>query len=202
VTAARTPAPVELVLATFNAGKIRELSALLAADGRRLRPLAEFAGASAPEENGATLIENARLKADAAVRLTGLAAIADDTALEVEALEGAPGVRSARFAGEGARDSDNVALLLERMAGVPAGRRAARFRTLCVARFPDGSERIGEGVLEGAIALSPRGTHGFGYDPVFELPDLGRTLAELDEAAKNALSHRARAARALSVLLP
>ena len=96
----------------------------------------------------------------------------------------------------------NVALLLERMASVPAGRRAARCRTVCVARFPDGSESIGEGVLEGTIALAPRGAHGFGYDPVFEVPALGKTLAELDEASKNALSHRARAARALAHLLP
>ena len=192
--------PAELVLATFNAGKVRELSALLAAPGRRLRSLAEFPGAGAPEETGATLIENARLKADAAVRLTGLPSVADDTALEVDALNGAPGVRSARFAGEGARDADNVALLLERLAAVPPRRRAARFRTVCVARFPDGRERIGEGVLEGAIATLPRGTNGFGYDPVFELPD-GRTLAELDEASKNALSHRARAAHALAQAL-
>jgi XTP/dITP diphosphohydrolase len=197
VTRGASTQPVELVLATFNAGKIRELSALLAAPGRRLRSLAEFPGASAPEETGTTLLENARLKADAAVRLTGLPAIADDTALEVDALNGAPGVHSARYAGDGARDADNVALLLERLAAVPPGRRAARFRTVCVASFPDGRQRIGIGVLEGAIATAPRGTNGFGYDPVFELPD-GKTLAELDEASKNALSHRARAARALA----
>jgi XTP/dITP diphosphohydrolase len=201
VSAETRSAPAGLVLATFNAGKIRELTALLAAPGRTLRSLGEFAGARAPEETGATLLENARLKADAAVRITGLPAIADDTALEVDALAGAPGVRSARYAGENARDADNVALLLERMAGVPAGGRAARFRTVCVARFPDGSERIGEGVLEGNITLAPRGTNGFGYDPVFEVPELRKTLAELDEAAKNALSHRARAAQALARLL-
>jgi XTP/dITP diphosphohydrolase len=194
--------PADLVLATFNAGKFRELSALLAAPGRRLRPLAEFAGATEPHETGATLLENARLKADAAVRLTGLPAIADDTALEVEALGGAPGVRSARFAGEHASDAENVALLLERLREVPAGRRGARFRTLCVARFPDGRERVGEGVLEGTIALAPRGRGGFGYDPVFEVAGTGRTLAELDADAKNAISHRARAARALAGMLP
>jgi len=194
--------PEVLVLATFNPGKIRELNALLAAPGRRLRSLAEFAGAVPPAEHGATLLENARLKADAAVRHTGLPAIADDTALEVEALEGAPGVRSARFAGEGAGDAANVALLLERLVSIPPGRRGARFRTVCVGRSPDGREWVGEGVLEGTIALAPRGTHGFGYDPVFEVPGLGRTLAELDEAAKNELSHRARAARALALRLP
>ena len=194
--------PAELVLATFNPGKLRELSALLAAPGRRLRALAEFAGATEPHETGATLLENARLKADAAVRLTGLPAIADDTALEVDALGGAPGVRSARFAGEEATDAENVALLLELLREVPHGRRAARFRTLCVARFPDGSERTGEGVLEGTIALAPRGSGGFGYDPVFEVAGTGHTLAELDADAKNAISHRARAARALAGVLP
>ena len=194
--------PLDLVLATFNRGKIRELSALLAGPGRRLRSLSEFAGTLPPAEHGTSLLENARLKADAAVRLTGLPAIADDTGLEVDALDGAPGLRSARFAGEGANDAGNVALLLERMYSVAPGRRGARFRTVCVARFPDGSERVGEGILEGAIALAPRGAGGFGYDPVFEVAGMGVTLAELDEASKNAISHRARAAQALARVLP
>jgi len=194
--------PLDLVLATFNRGKIRELSALLAAPGRRLRSLSEFAGALPPAERGGSLLENARLKADAALRLAGLPAIADDTGLEVDALDGGPGLRSARFAGEDASDAANVALLLERMHSVAPGRRGARFRTVCVARFPDGSERVGEGFLEGAITLAPRGAGGFGYDPVFEVAGMGLTLAELDEASKNAISHRARAARALARLLP
>jgi XTP/dITP diphosphohydrolase len=154
-----------------------------------------------PAETGATLLENARLKAEAAVRLTGLPAIADDTGLEVDALDGAPGYRAARFAGPGAGDAENLALLLERMKAVPPGRRTARFRTVCVACFPDGGERVGEGVLEGLITEAPRGAGGFGYDPVFEVAGLGRTLAELDDAGKNALSHRARAAVALARLL-
>ncbi len=194
--------PLDLVLATFNRGKIRELSALLAAPGRCLRGLNEFAGALAPAEYGTSLLENARLKADAALRLTGLAAIADDTGLEVDALDGAPGLRSARFAGEAASDAENVALLLERMRSVAPGRRSARFRTVCVARFPDGSEHVGEGILMGAITQAPRGTGGFGYDPVFEVAGMGLTLAELDEASKNAISHRARAAEALARVLP
>jgi XTP/dITP diphosphohydrolase len=194
--------PADLVLATFNPGKVRELSALLAAPGRRLRGLAEFAGAVAPVEHGASLLENARLKADAALRLTGLPAIADDTGLEVEALDGAPGLFAARFAGEHASDAENVALLLARMRDVAPGRRGARFRTVCVARFPDGTERVGEGILQGVITLSPRGTGGFGYDPVFEVAGTTLTLAEMDEDAKNAISHRARAARALARLLP
>ena len=193
---------MELVLATFNRGKARELSALLAAPGRRLRALHEFPGATLPAERGATLLENARLKAEAALRFTGLPAIADDTGLEVDALGGAPGLRSARFAGEGAGDAQNVALLLERMKRVPAGRRGARFRTVCVARFPNGAELVGEGALEGLITGAPRGAGGFCYDPVFEVAGLGRTLAELDEVTKNAISHRARAAHALVWELP
>ena len=194
--------PPDLVLATFNRGKIRELSALLAGPGRRLRDLSEFTGALPPAEHGTSLLENARLKADAAVRLTGLPAIADDTGLEVDALDGAPGLRSARFAGEDAGDAENVALLLERMRSAAPGHRGAHFHTVCVARFPDGSERVGEGILEGAIALAPRGAGGFGYDSVFEVAGMGLTLAELDEASKNAISHRARATEALARMLP
>lgn len=190
------------MLATHNRGKARELRALLAAPGRVLRDLTEFPDATAPAETGATLLENARIKALAALRVTGLAAIADDTGLEVDALDGAPGHHAARFAGPEADPAANLVLLLERLRDVPAGRRAARFRTVCVARFPDGSERVGEGVLAGAIATAPRGRHGFGYDPVFEVIELGRTLAELDEETKNALSHRARAVATLARSLP
>ncbi len=193
--------PPDLVLATFNRGKLRELAALFADFGWRLRGLHEFAGAFPPVEHGASLLENARLKADAAAKLTGLPAIADDTGLEVEALAGAPGLRSARFAGEDASDAENVALLLDRMRPVPDGRRGARFHTVCVARLADGSERVGEGFLEGAITRAPRGDGGFGYDPVFEVAGMGVTLAELDEASKNAISHRARAAEALARML-
>ncbi|MBI1797356.1 MAG: RdgB/HAM1 family non-canonical purine NTP pyrophosphatase [Candidatus Eisenbacteria bacterium] len=189
------------VVATFNRDKARELAALLAAPGRRLRFLDEFAGATAPEETGATLIENARIKALAAVAATGLPAIADDTGLEVDALDGAPGAHAARFAGPRATYADNVALLLERLRGVPPARRTARFRSVCVARFPDGSERVGGGVIEGRITDAPRGAHGFGYDPVFEIIELGRTLAELDASSKNARSHRALAIRALAARL-
>jgi XTP/dITP diphosphohydrolase len=193
---------LDFALATFNPDKARELRVLLAAPGRRLRALSEFPGAAAPAETGADLLGNARLKAEAAVRRTGLPAIADDTGLEVDALDGAPGHRAARFAGPGAGDAANRSLLLERLRGVPPARRTARFHTVCVARFPDGSERVGEGVLEGVITEAPRGSGGFGYDPLFEVAGLGRTLAELDEAGKNAVSHRARAVQALARLLP
>ena len=186
------------VLATFNRDKARELEALLAVPGLSLVPLADFPGATAPEESGATLLENARIKAAAAARHTGLAAIADDTGLEVDALDGAPGVHAARFAGSRASYEDNVRLLLERLSTVPPERRTARFRTVCVAVLEDGTEVVGEGVLEGRITLEPRGGQGFGYDPVFELPERGMTLAEMPAADKNAVSHRGRAARALA----
>ena len=191
-----TRTPRRFVLATFNRDKARELEVLLGVPGVSWVPLFEFPGAVAPEENGATLLENALIKARAASRLTGLPAIADDTGLEVDALEGAPGVNAARFAGPGASDAENVRMLVERMKDVPVARRGARFRTLCVAVFPDGSSVAGEGVLEGCIVAVPRGAAGFGYDPVFEVE--GRTLAEMSPAQKNAISHRARAARALA----
>ena len=197
----REAAPGRFVLATFNPDKARELVALLAVPGLTLTPLSDFPGAVAPEETGATLLENATLKAEAAARFTGLPAIADDTGLEVDALDGAPGVHAARFAGPEARDEDNVRLLLQRLEGVPLERRGARFRTVCVAVLGDGSKRVAEGLLEGRITPAPRGANGFGYDPVFELPELGRTLAEMGVAQKNQVSHRARAARALAEAL-
>jgi XTP/dITP diphosphohydrolase len=188
---------MRFVVATFNRHKAGELHALLALPGVTLVPLAEWPGATSPEENGSTLLANARIKALAAVAHTGLPAIADDTGLEVDALGGAPGVHAARYAGPAARYADNVAKLLRELAGVPAAKRVARFRTVCVAAWPDGRELSAEGVLEGVIAETPRGTNGFGYDPVFVPAGETRTVAELTEAEKNAISHRARAVRAL-----
>lgn len=188
------------VLATFNRDKARELEALLALPGIEIVPLADWPGAAAPEETGATLRENARLKAAAALALTGLPAIADDTGLEVDALGGEPGVHSARYAGPDARYADNVAKLLAGLTGVPEAARTARFRTACVALHPEGREWLAEGVLEGRIVAEGRGTNGFGYDPVFELLN-GRTLAELESAEKNAISHRALAVRSLAEAL-
>ena len=186
------------VLATFNRDKARELVPLLAGIGVVLRTLAEFPGAPVPAEHGATLLENARIKARAAVALTRLPAIADDTGLEVEALHGAPGVHAARFSGPSATYESNVALLLERLDGVAPGLRGARFRTVCVAVFPEGLDVVAEGVLEGRITESPRGRHGFGYDSVFEPAGSARTLAEMTTQEKNEISHRSRAARALA----
>jgi XTP/dITP diphosphohydrolase len=188
---------LRLVLATFNRDKARELASLLARPGLELVPIGDLVATPPPEETGATLEENARLKAEAAMRATGLPAIADDTGLEVDALDGAPGIYAARFAGPGATYADNVRLLLERLREVPEARRTARFRTVCAACFPDGAVEIGEGVLEGRIAEVPRGSAGFGYDPVFEPEGSSRTLAEMSAEEKDRVSHRGRAARAL-----
>lgn len=181
---------MRFVLATLNPDKLREVAALFPQDLGEIVGLSAFPGAVAPEETGATLAENALLKARAALTLTGLPSIADDTGLEVEALGGEPGVRSARYAGEGAGYDANVRKLLERMDGIDPARRAARFRTVCVACLPARAPIVAEGVLEGHITLEPRGSEGFGYDPVFEVGRTGRTLAELPFEEKNRLSHR------------
>lgn len=191
---------MKFVLATFNRDKAREMAALLERPGVEIVPLADWPGASSPEENGATLLENARLKARAALELTGLPAIADDTGLEVDALGGAPGVRAARYAGPAASYAENVMKLLAALASVPPRGRSARFRTTCVACFPGGREVVADGVLEGSIGRERAGANGFGYDPVFVLPD-GRTLAQLSDAEKNRDSHRARALRSLAAKL-
>ena len=151
--ARKQAAKARYVVATFNRDKAAELHALLALPGVTLVALSEWPGATSPEEHGATLLENARIKARAAVATTGLPAIADDTGLEVDALGGAPGVHAARYAGPGASYAENVAKLLGALAGVPAGRRTARFRTVCVAAWPEGREASAEGVLEGVVTV-------------------------------------------------
>ena len=150
-------------------------------------------------EQNQTLEENARLKAQALVKVTGIAAVADDTGLEVDAIGGGPGVFSARFAGDNATYAENVTKLLSELRGVPTEKRTARFRTVAVALFPDGAEIVTVGVVAGRITEAPRGEAGFGYDPVFEPHGGdGKTFAELSTAEKHVLSHRGRAFRALA----
>jgi XTP/dITP diphosphohydrolase len=192
---------VEFVLATFNRDKLRELGALLDLPGLALTALCDVPGARAPEETGATLRENALLKARAALAMTGRPALADDTGLEVDALDGRPGIHAARFSGPGATYESNRRRLLAELEDVEPARRTARFRCACVACLPGGRELVAEGVLEGRITTAPRGANGFGYDPLFEVEDTGRTMAELTEDEKNAVSHRARAVRALAARL-
>jgi XTP/dITP diphosphohydrolase len=180
----------------MNPDKLREIGAVLMRTGLASELVT---GLDWPEveETGETLEENALLKARAVVEATGLPALGDDTGLEVAALDGAPGVRSSRFAGPHASYADNVALLLRMLEGVDD--RSARFRTVMALVFPDGVEITTEGTLAGVITETPRGSGGFGYDPVFLVGE--RTLAELPTEEKNDLSHRARAIRALAVEL-
>ncbi len=189
---------MRLVLASGNRGKIREIQALLAPHGVRVLPQTAFAVPEI-EETAPTFVENALLKARNAARHSGLPALADDSGLEVDALAGAPGVYSARYAGPGADDRLNNAKLLETLEGFEGEERRARFR--CVLVFLrhsyDPSPLIAEGTWEGLIATEPRGKGGFGYDPLFYLPELGRTAAELPPEEKNRLSHRGQALRQL-----
>lgn len=192
-----TATPRRIVLATGNRGKARELQSMLGSAWTVV--LQSELGVESVEETGSTFVENALLKARHAAAVTGLPALADDSGLEVDALGGAPGVRSARYAGPTASDADNVDLLLAELAGVPPARRTARFR--CVLAFvrdaADAAPVLAEGRWEGRITEAPRGLAGFGYDPVFEDPASGLTAAELAPAAKNARSHRGQALRNL-----
>jgi XTP/dITP diphosphohydrolase len=187
------------VLATANPHKVDEIAAILEGLAELLpRP----DSVQEVEENAPTLVGNARLKAVAIATATGDAALADDTGLEIDALDGEPGVRSARFAGEPPRDSANRALVLERLQGLGESARSARFRTVIVTVDPDGSERVCEGVVEGHIIDSERGEGGFGYDSIFVPNDGdGRTFAEMSGEEKNEISHRGRALRALAKVL-
>lgn len=195
-----------LMLATGSSGKVAELSALLA-----LHPVLAGISLLTPrdwphplpdvEETGATFEENALLKARALAGATGLPALADDSGLCVDALGGAPGVYSARWAGPDADDARRNEKLLARLAGVPSPQRAARFICAVALALPDGAAHTAEGACEGEILEAPRGEGGFGYDPLFLLPDLGCTMAELTSDRKNARSHRARAVAGLALRL-
>ena len=199
-TAASASRP-RLVVASLNRAKVRELIALLGDIPYRVVPLADVPGATLPEETAETYEGNALLKARAAVAIEGEVALADDSGLEVDALGGAPGLHSARFGGPGLDDPGRTALLLERLRGIPPERRTARFRCVIVIVARTGGARTVEGVVEGLISDAPRGTGGFGYDPVFFHPGLGRTFGELSEAEKSRVSHRALAARRARALL-
>ena len=187
---------IELVCASANPDKVAEMAEVLA--GRAVL-LPRPTGMGEVVEDADTLTGNAIIKASAVCEFAGAAALADDTGLEVDALGGAPGVYSARYAGPDAGYADNLARLLVEMRDVPEPRRTARFRTVVAVCFPDGTDLTAEGVVEGMITTGPRGARGFGYDPVFAPAEAeGLTFAELGTAAKNATSHRA---RALDVLL-
>jgi XTP/dITP diphosphohydrolase len=184
-----------LLLATNNPGKAAEFRELLGDTGWELVTPRDIDLHLEVEESGRDYAENAKIKAATFAKVSGLVALADDSGLEVDALGGAPGPLSARFGGEGIGDKERVALLLERLAGVPPEKRSARFRCVIAVARPDGRVDLFEGRCEGRVAEGPRGESGFGYDPVFLLPERGLTLAELPPQEKNAVSHRGRAAR-------
>jgi len=188
----------KIVLASNNADKVREINQILASLGVEVVPQAEFDIPEA-EETGLTFVENAILKARHAAQLSGLPAIADDSGLEVDALQGAPGIYSARYAGVGASDRDNLNKLLKALQGVPTTERSARFQCLMVfmRHAEDPTPLICQGSWEGRILETAQGENGFGYDPVFYVPEQGCSSAQLDAETKNQLSHRGKALREL-----
>lgn len=191
----------ELLVATGNRGKLRELEHLLAGVVERLLSLGDFPDLPPVSEDGTTFAENALKKARHAARQTGRVALADDSGLVVAALDGRPGVHSARFAGPDADDARNNAKLLQELAEIPAERRQAAFHCVIALCQPDGVCRTFTGELPGLILTAPRGEEGFGYDPLFLVPEYGKTLAELPLAVKNRISHRGRALAQLKAFL-
>ncbi|KUO77920.1 MAG: non-canonical purine NTP pyrophosphatase [Desulfosporosinus sp. BRH_c37] len=192
---------MKILLATQNQGKVRELQELLVDEGIEVLSLLDIPDWEDVEENGVTFADNASLKAREAVRRTGLIALADDSGLEVDALNGAPGVYSARYAGEPKDDERNNDKLLHLLETIPEEKRTARFRCALVMVTPFGEEYLTEGAVEGRILTGCRGADGFGYDPVFYLPEFARTMAELTLTEKNTLSHRAQAFRKVIPML-
>jgi len=185
----------KLLLATNNQAKVREYKSLLPDLSYELVTLVEQGITVAVNEVGESLEENARLKATVIAAQSQLLALADDSGLEVDALGGEPGRLSARYAGENASDTERINLLLARLKGVPWEKRSARFRCVIAIATPDGKVNFCSGECQGLITFTPRGEHGFGYDPVFYLPELDKTMAELPLALKNQVSHRGQAAR-------
>ena len=184
-----------LLVATGNPGKAREYRHLLGKVPYRVASLGELGIAQEVEETGSSFEENALIKARAYCSLSGLLTLADDSGLEVDCLGGAPGVMSARYGGPGATDGDRVRLLLKRLLDIPWGDRTARFRCVIALVSPSGAVETATGAVEGYIGYEPRGSDGFGYDPVFYIPRLGKTVAELSLEEKNTISHRSQAAR-------
>jgi XTP/dITP diphosphohydrolase len=185
----------KLLLATSNPGKIREYRSLLDGLGYKITTLAEERIAKVVTESGDNYEQNARLKAIAYAKLSQLIALADDSGLEVDALNGEPGVKSARFAGEAATDAERVNFLLSKLNSVPWERRTACFKCFIVIATPEGHSKVCYGECCGMIAFEAKGENGFGYDPIFFLPEIGKTMAELPLAVKNQISHRARASQ-------
>ena len=191
----------KLLLATNNTGKIKEFRSLLQGIPFELVTPKEIGIVMDVDETGATYRENARLKACALATQSGLLTLADDSGIEIDALNGAPGVLSARYAGENASDAERVNFLLSKLKDVPQEKRTARFYCVIAIAHPDGKVEYCDGECKGTIAFEPSGASGFGYDPVFYLPEFGKAMAELTAEIKNRVSHRARAAQKAKMLL-
>ena len=191
----------KLLLGTNNKAKVREYRSLLRNLPYDMVTVAKQGITTKVDEVGVSLEENARLKATVLSAESQLLTLADDSGLEVDALGGEPGPLSARYAGEGASDEERISYLLARLGGVPWERRSARFRCVIAIATPDGEVELCSGECPGFVAFEPKGTHGFGYDPVFYLPELGKTMAELPLAEKNKVSHRGQAARKAHLVL-
>jgi XTP/dITP diphosphohydrolase len=191
----------EIVIATENMGKLHEIEESLRETGIRIVSLRDFPSLPPIEEDGMSFRENALKKARIVVCYTGMVTVADDSGLEVDVLDGAPGVHSARFAGEGASDADNNNKLLKLLEDVPLSQRGASFRCVLAVIDPRGKEIVVEGECRGAIGHEERGRNGFGYDPIFLLPERGETLAELPTEEKNKISHRGKALASLKEVL-
>ena len=191
----------KLLLATSNPGKIREYCFLLDSLGYQITTLSEEGITEVITETGNSYEQNARIKATTYAKLSRLLTLADDSGLEVDVLRGEPGVKSARFAGEAATDADKISFLLAKLSGVPWERRTALFKCVIAIATPEGQIEICYGECQGIIALEAKGKNGFGYDPIFFLPEMGKTMAELPLEMKSQISHRARASqRARQVL--
>ena len=191
----------KLLLATNNQGKVHEFQYLLQGIPFELMTPAQLGLELEVAEIGDTYKENARLKALAFAQASGLLSLADDSGLEVDALNGEPGLRSSRYAGERAKDTDRVSFLLAKLKDVPPEKRAAHFRCVIALAWPDGRVKYCYGKCDGTITFAPRGNEGFGYDPIFYFPEFGKTMAELPAEIKNRVSHRAPAAQEARKLL-
>lgn len=186
---------VRLIAATKNKGKLEEIAQLLAQFPCKVVSMAEAGIEDDIDESGSTFEENALIKAKSVWKATGEIVIADDSGLEVDYLDGAPGVYSARYAGEGATDADRNRKLLDALSGVPADKRTGRFVCAIAVVFPNGSSLIVRGTCEGYIGFEPAGSNGFGYDPLFYIPEIGLTIAQMEADMKNNISHRGNALR-------
>lgn len=192
---------MKIIVATRNAGKVNEFKEMLGRLGYDVESLLDYETAPETDETGSTFEENAELKSREAAAYFGHAVLSDDSGLEVDALDGAPGVYSARFAGEDKSDEANNALLLEKLTGVPAEKRTARFVCALSLAKPSGETLTVRGTMEGVIGFERKGTNGFGYDPLFIIPSLNQTAAELTKSEKASISHRGQALRKLELAL-